>query len=313
MNVGEVLSKAWQIIWKHKVLWIFGILASCSNGSGGSNASSSFQSDGSEFSSGVETFFNQTPDWQLIMIGVVIFLVILVLVLLAIFLGTMGKIGLIRGTQQADQDAEVKLTFGELFSGSMPYFWRVFLLNLLVGLAVFLTVMVFIVFAILGTVATLGIGLICLIPLICLLIPVAWFVNVVVEQSSIAIVVENLGIMDGLKRGWEIVKANAGTMIVMWLILVLGITTVGGLIIAIPLIMSVGTAVVPLILGGEEAIMSSLILAGICFVAYLPVLIVLSGILRSYVGSAWTLTYMRLTSPPMPMDEVLEPLPDPNM
>jgi hypothetical protein len=313
MNIGEVLSKAWQIIWKHKVLWIFGILASCSNGSGGSNASSSFQSNGNEFSSGVESFFNQTPDWQLIMIGVIIFLVILVLVLLAIFLGTMGKIGLIRGTQQADQDAEAKLTFGELFSGSMPYFWRVFLLNLLVGLAIFVVAFIIAIIAFMATVATLGIGLICILPLICLLIPVAWFVNVIIEQSSIAIVVENLGIMDGLKRGWEIVKENAGTMIVMWLILVLGITTIGGLIIAIPLIMSIGTAVVPLLLGGEEAIKSSIILAGICFVAYLPIMIVLGGILRSYVGSAWTLTYMRLTSPPMPMDEVLEPLPEPNM
>ena len=24
-NFGEVLTRAWQIIWKHKVLWIFGI------------------------------------------------------------------------------------------------------------------------------------------------------------------------------------------------------------------------------------------------------------------------------------------------
>jgi len=27
MDYGNVLSRAWQIIWKHKVLWIFGILA----------------------------------------------------------------------------------------------------------------------------------------------------------------------------------------------------------------------------------------------------------------------------------------------
>jgi hypothetical protein len=30
-------------------------------------------------------------------------------------------------------------------------------------------------------------------------------------------------------------------------------------------------------------------------VLYLPVLLVLSGILRAYIGSAWTLTYLRLT------------------
>jgi hypothetical protein len=29
VDFGEVLSSAWKTIWKHKVLWSFGILASC--------------------------------------------------------------------------------------------------------------------------------------------------------------------------------------------------------------------------------------------------------------------------------------------
>ena len=29
MDFSEVLGKAWRIIWKHKVLWIFGIFAGC--------------------------------------------------------------------------------------------------------------------------------------------------------------------------------------------------------------------------------------------------------------------------------------------
>jgi len=312
MNIGEVLSRAWKIVWKNKVLWIFGIFASCSNASGGTNSGSSFQSQSGELPSGIENFFTQTPDWQLIMIGIIIFLVILVLILLAVFLGTIGRIGLIRGTQQADRDEETKLSFGELFKGSMPYFWRVFLLNLMVGLVIFFAIILIVIIAILGTAATLGIGLfLCIIPLICLLIPIALFVSVVVEQSSIAIVVENLGVVDGLKRGWEVVKLNAGMIILMWLILVLGITTIGGLIIGLPLILTIGSAVIPILLGGEEAIRSSLILAGICFVAYLPILIVLSGILRSYVEAGWTLTFMRLTSPPVPINQLDEPIPEP--
>ena len=39
-DFGDVLSRAWQIIWKHKVLWIFGILAGCSRGSSGFRGSS---------------------------------------------------------------------------------------------------------------------------------------------------------------------------------------------------------------------------------------------------------------------------------
>ena len=40
MDIGDVLSQSWKIIWKHKVLWIFGLLAGCgtastSTGNGG--------------------------------------------------------------------------------------------------------------------------------------------------------------------------------------------------------------------------------------------------------------------------------------
>ena len=52
-------------------------------------------------------------------------------------------------------------------------------------------------------------------------------------------------------------------------------------------------------------------LAALCFVAYLPFLIVLGGVLRTYIASAWTLTFLRLTAAETPDDgEPLEPLPE---
>lgn len=47
MDIGKILSKAWKTIWKHKILWLFGILAGCGatghrgGGGGGSSAASS--------------------------------------------------------------------------------------------------------------------------------------------------------------------------------------------------------------------------------------------------------------------------------
>lgn len=35
MNYGEILSKTWKVIWKHKILWLFGVLAGCSASGGG--------------------------------------------------------------------------------------------------------------------------------------------------------------------------------------------------------------------------------------------------------------------------------------
>jgi len=316
MDIGSVLSRAWQIIWKHKVLWIFRILAGCANANSGSSNFRYRQE--ANLPPNVQNFFNNIQDWQIALIIGAIILVTLVFVVLVVFLGTVGKIGLIRGTQQADQGA-TSLAFGELFNGSLPYFWRVFGLNLLVGILTFLAFVLILIFGVLGTVFTLGLFAICFIPILCLLVPLAWFVSVIVEQAINAIVIENLGVIAGLQRGWGVVKTNLGTMIVMALILFLGVGVLGGLIIGLPLVLVVGPAVIGVIAGSGRATGSGLLVSALCFVAYLPVLVIASGILNGYTGTAWSLTFMRLTGrqayseplPPAPLEPApSEPAPE---
>jgi hypothetical protein len=322
MNIGEVLSRSWKITWKYKVLWIFGILAGCAggggSGGGGNGLSYTYdQGDLPPWLDSLQRFQINIPDWQIALIVIMALLFVLLLIALFIFLGTIGKVGLIRGAQQADGDAQ-KITFGELFSGSMRYFWRVFGLNLLVGILIFVAIIVLVFVGIMGTVVTLGLALICLIPLACLLVPVMWFIWVIVEQASIAIVVEDLGILDGLRRGWEVVRLNLGVMIVMALILVLGVGLIGGIIISIPMFVVAVPAMVGAFSGSGRGLWGGLALAGVCFIAYLPFLIVLRGILSTYIGTAWTLTYLRLAGQPPAqpvslVEEVppAEPIPDP--
>lgn len=291
MDIGNILSRAWQITWKYKVLWIFGILAGCGNVSGNSsNAGGSQGQNQEQFSNMV-----QGMD-QGVIIAIVIALIIIALVLaaIAIFLGAIGRIGLIRGTLQADQGA-ASLTFSELFNGSIPYFWRVFGLNLVVGMIVFLGFILIAVIGILGTVFTLGVGLVCLIPLICLLVPLSWLIEIVIQQSNIAIVVENLGIGDGLRRGWEVVTKNLGSIIVMGLILVIGVGLIGGILIGLPLAALFTPLMVAAISGSQETIGTGAIVSGICLIGYIPVMLVVGGILQTFSASAWTLTYLRLT------------------
>jgi hypothetical protein len=318
MNYSEILSRAWQIIWKHKVLWIFGILAGCASSSGGGGSGNNFRTTSSgqapaQFQSylqRLEQFIKSVPEQTWILIGIGALLLILILFVLRIFLATIGAIGLIHGTQLADQDIEARLTFGELFKGSLPYFWRVFLLNLLlfgVGLVVGIILAVSIV---LGLVVTFGLILICLLPLLCLLIPVGVVVGVIIEQATIAIVAEDLGILDGLRRGWQVVRANVGPMIVMWLILGLAISGIGGILLSLPLILVFAPLLIGMFANAQRALETGLVVSLVCCVAYLPVLILLSGILHSYVSSAWTLTFLRLTKPAqLPPEPLPEPLP----
>ncbi len=296
MDIGGILTRTWEIIWKNKVLWIFGIFAGCSSASGGtpSNFTWTMQRDSTLFAENWSRTLNNVPVWTLTLGAVAGFLIMLVVVVLVIFLSTIGKIGVIKASHQAESGQE-KFTFNQVFKDSTPYFWRVFLLNLLVGVAIFITIFLLVTLGFLGSIATLGIGLICFIPVLCLLVPIIWFVYIVVEQSGIAIVVEELGVLDGLNRGWYVVRSNIGYMIVMGLVLYIVFGMIGGFLISMP----IGFIVIPAVFAAALESTSAgagLAVAGLCFVLYLPVLIALNGFLRGYIQSAWTLTFLHVTN-----------------
>ena len=294
-NFGEVLTRAWQIIWKHKVLWIFGILASCARGGGGGSSggggNSGYQtgSGDSPFSGDkIERGMNQVGNflennwWIIIAVIVGIFLLSFVFY----FLGMMGRVALIRGVAQADKGAE-SLSFGELWAESMPFFWRVFGLNFLIGLAFLVLFIPLVLFGI----VTAGIGFLCLIPLLCIMVPLSWVVMAIIEQAQNAIVLEDLNMLDGFKRGWEIVKANAVPIIIMMLILGIG-SGIIGVIIALPIIIAVVPAVIGMAVSQQT--LTPFYIAAACCVAYFPVLLFFNGVLTAYIQASWTLTYLRL-------------------
>jgi len=292
-NFGEVLTRAWQIIWKHKVLWVFGVFAGCARGGGGGTGgggSGGGTGPGEQPFPQLQQFFDQLGQWiqDNPWIVAIFVLLVLVIAIVSIFLGTIGRIGLIKGTYHAEAGAE-RLNFGELFSESMPYFWRVFGLALLIGL---IALLIFAPLALFG-VLTAGIGFICVLPLICILIPVLWALSVVIEQANVAIVLENLGIGEGFRRGWEVVRANVGPILLLTLIIFIG-SGIVGFIIAIPII----AAVFPLIFSAASNNTGPVWITVVCCAIYFPILLVLSGILNAYVQSVWTLTYMRLTAKP---------------
>ncbi len=313
-NFGEVITRAWQITWKYKVLWIFGILASCSQGSGGGgggSGSSGYRTGPydqnvppalRQMGRQMEHFFEWSLDnWW---IYIVILLVFLLLIAIGIFLGTIGRIGLIKGTYKADQEEPEKLVFGEVFSDSTPYFWKVFGLFFLTMLGFLLLFVPVIVFGVL----TAGIGFLCLLPLICIFIPVAWVVYVILEQAIRAIVLEDLGIMDALRRAWEIVRSNVGPLLIMSLILG-GIGFVTGLLIALPIFIVVFMTLFGFFVGGGDTF-TPLYVAGVCICLYIPIALLASGILNTFTHSSWTLTFMRLTRDEETPDAPI--LPEPN-
>ncbi len=248
--------------------------------------------------------------WVIVLIVIGLILLALIVTVIVMALSTVGRIGLIQGTKLADEDEDAQVTFSGLFNSMKPYFWRVLGLNLLIGVGFFMIIVMMVFFFFLLALT------ICLMPLVCVLVPVLaiglWVLATFVEMANVAVVTEDLGIIDGLKRGWEVFRSNLGSMILMGLILVFGGFIVG-MILAIPLILTMiplMISIFALALGDSSAFAGgTAIIAGLCCVAYLPVLIILGGIIRAYIGSAWTLTYLRLTQGPA-VDDTVGLLPD---
>ena len=314
MDYGEVLSRAWKIIWRNKVLWIFGIMASFGEGGGGGNGGSNYSTNSgqtsfnvlppgwADFFSNVARFFENIQWWGWVIMVAGIF----ILMVFAAALATIGEAGLVRGTKLTEDTAE-KLRFGPLFSESKHYFWRIFLLKFLAGVVIFILVILlllpFIVFVIATEVdiAVLWVFIAMFFLLLCcLIVPISWVLSIIIRQSINAIVVEDVGIFAGLKRGWLVCRRHPGPNLVMALILGIGAGIVN-LVISIPAMLAFLPILFHLISGNLEGLTSAAVISLVLCCAYLPVLYLLSGILTAFTHSAWALTYLRLTRPPADM------------
>lgn len=300
MDFGEVLTKAWRIIWKHKILWIFGILAGCGRGGGGGGGGSGWRQSqpfGQNAGPAMQHWGTQISNWIVdhLWIVVLIGLGLLLLILISIFLGTIGRIGLIRGTLKADGGAD-RLIFSELFQESLKYFWRVFGLAVLVWLATVILVLIFILPVVAVTAITFGLALLCLLPVLCILVPVSIAIGVVIQQAVAAIVIDDVGVMEGVRRGWEVVKKNIGPMALIWLIVaVIGFAF--GILLALPILFTVVPAAIAYGVSGQLPGATAWIVGGVCLAVYIPFYVILYGILTAYIESVWALTYLRLTRP----------------
>ena len=302
LDFGAILSRAWKITWENKVLWIFGLLAAMGNGAaGGGGGAGGGDGGGRDFGPGGLELppparrFVESPDPRIIaiVIGVICVLVLIALVLFV--LSIIGRGGLIGGVRLADDNGRV--TFGEAWRVGLRNFWRVFLIGLIVGVVVIGLVLILLVPGIFFSITI--IGLLCGLPLIFAFVVAAIVLGIVAYFAQIAAVVEDLSVTAALGRAWEVIRANLGDIIILGIVLIVAQAVIG-VVIVLPLIVTlipIVFAVIGFINESQNMAVGGLIVAGLCFVAYLPVLIVLGGVLETWITSAWTLAYRQFLRP----------------
>jgi len=317
MNYSEVFSNAWKIVWKFKALWIFGILSSCMRSGGGSSGSGGSSGGGSSLVPGQGNlashsldipgqiyqwlhFFqikSQEDPWIIVVFILGIILIITTIVILSLFAGTLGRIGVARGTWLADE-GEHKLGFSRIFNESMPYLWRVLALFILIFFAAILFIIILVLPLIFVTILSFGLIWILLIPVILpivfLLLLITLALRVLIEEAIIAIVGEGLDIGQSIARAWKLLIENPFPQ--LWVSFLISIIEmIVPLILFLPILIIFVPFLISLFFQTDAAVSIGAALSGISFLGYLPLIILVMGILYAYLGAVWTLAFRQLT------------------
>jgi len=291
MNYSEVINKAWKYVWKHRALWIFalfaGSLVGVSFGMPGTHPGNGIQYrfDKGDWPTNMPPFFhNRMPQlWQdmrsaspWMWVWVVLAMIVLGLIItaLGLFFSTAGRGGLIKGLLLAEDKIDDKpLHFKNVWQGMKPYFWRLLLLRLFIGIATFIIGLILTVIFVILTIGTLGLILCLLIPLVLIAIPISMLVNAVIANASIALVDEDLDIFKAIARAWQVVTNNIWSyLLIMLFNFLLGVGT--ALAILFPFVLVSAPFFLTGLFGGDLSTAAWIVLGVLLFLAFVLALFI---------------------------------------
>lgn len=309
MDYGELITRAWHITWNNKFLWVLGFLAALTSaGSNGNSFQNSFN----------ESDFAANPQLAAQMGAMVLGLtcVFMIIGLILWLLSVAARGGLIDGVNRIDDGEQI--TLGQAFAAGTSKIWRligVYILAYLPLIILGFVVGIVAVMAIGGSVAmgtmmqnpeeagaaiagSMGLLGLCLCLLMCALIPVGFILFFVAEFGSRAAVIQDMGITDSLRQGWQVFRANLGPVFIIWLIM---------LFVGILFSIAVGIVMVPaalLVFGpmfisifNNDGAMTGMNMVwalggSICLGIFGALLM---SVVQTWSSAVWTLAYKQLT------------------
>jgi hypothetical protein len=303
MDYGKVLSRAWEITWRWKVLWILGFLVSLGSGGGG-GGSPSYTFTGEDIEKW--TYDYMAPEAIAGILAVVAGVVCLAFVV-AIALWVISVIargGLIAGVQQVEDEGST--SFLQAWRVGRGKFWTLFGIGILAAIPMLIMVLVLVVVLVVGIFGAVGFSdtaealaggsilaaVACGCGMFCGMIILAIVLEQIRVYAERAAILEDMGWVDAFKRGWEVLKENVGPTIIFWFIF-LGIglffaaLVIGGMfVLAIPMLVAFSNVdpgpwlAVPFCCGGL-----------IVFI----IAILVNAIVQTFTSATWTLAYREMT------------------
>lgn len=360
-NIGNILKRAWQILWSYKLLWVFALLLAISGaagtgGGGGGGGSSSYSTalrneDKIQQSIHNPQWVQELEDWadlnitplfatEELAIKTIIWFVVIIVVLSLLFSLVMALIrypsetAVMRMVDTHEQSG-LKYRFKEAWKlGWNRRAWRMFLVDLLIGTPAFtfvillLAALAWIVFSSVNELTALLnpaliIGIIVFFILMMGFSLFMWMVSLLRQYVVRFSALENYGVWESFRRGWEMFKANFKNTFLMGLVLfgvgmIFGMALIFGFFLLIPAyaILTIPGAIIAAIPGGIAYGITSLFSPGVLswiigavfavpffFLIVFSPLSMLGGMFAVFNSNIWTLMFRQMkgsmTPPPL--------------
>ncbi len=169
-------------------------------------------------------WFDNPLPWILVGAGFIVFM------LVSYGVAPLIRSALIVGALKAERGAG-KVSFREIFSDGRAFYLRLLGLMLLYALITMLVMSLVFAIQTIGNILTMGLASLCLMPLTFLMYPLMFATLAWMELAESAIVVDGLGVMDAVRRAWEILRSNKMNIFIIALIIYLGVGMVTSLVI----------------------------------------------------------------------------------
>jgi len=327
MDHIEVLKRAWHTVWNYRSLWIFGvILALTTSGGVSGGVQRSFRSD--DFQPGGEFYIGEISPQvvsALIAIGVGLLCTIVFLLVLSTIARYVAETALIHMVDDHERTGERRSVRQGFRMGWSRTAFRLFLINLLIGLPTTLAFILLFVLAFAplllwvtestaaGVIGTLTAGSLFFLILF-LAIAVGTVLSLLTKFFWRACALEELGVIASIHHGFGVVKRHLKDVVIMWLIM-FGVK-IGwvAILIAVAIVLFpfiILLIVVAGVLGGLPALLvfglATLFFEGVvpwilAALVGIPIFVLvvavpwlfLGGLMEVFKSSVWTLTYRQL-------------------
>ncbi|HEU0296178.1 MAG TPA: hypothetical protein VFR47_25810 [Anaerolineales bacterium] len=283
IDIGEVLTDSWQMTWKHKVLWIYGLAF-------GLMISILFPLF---FIPVLLPFLIENFKSSFIPLallgGYVIVISVFILALYPV--NVLTQVSLTLGILGFERE-NANLPIVDMMKMGLPFFWRVLGLMLLYSMGVTVIMLMIQGVVMLVTILTFGLGMFCMMPFMFLTYPALYLVIVWMEQAMNGIIIDDQSVMEAARQGWYLIRNNLLVFGLMALVIYFGVGMVVG-----AMMMPLMTPMFILPIGFMENTpnWTILVIALLGMLVLAPLYALLSGWAMAFTKSAWVFTYLRLT------------------